>query len=463
MKKLDFSKYTYELELNAIVDGAHIGQKMLVDDEEYDYNRRFMNELGFKSDLVGWMNVCNIEESQFAKILQKAEEEKVKLRTIVDVTLHDDESIEWYILQDLPYIELNEKKIPGKDKYIDTVKGYKLRNHMYNTSGTCLISHKVKTLFEEISLKGYHVKWIVDSGRYASNPYYELYLEECIDGYFGGSVDQNIIKKSKKELLAFLEPFPNVASSIIEHYPKRIDVMMMSVPMIVNRSLLDGKDIIRVDNHYLVSRKVKECLVNCRLISASVFEPVLLCNDDEKFILFNDCSEYTKLHEALRKKNDFVEDTDVEQYRIQQYELYNNSVRPKYEITETMALRLLRMEKREYPQFFQKGVKKEETLKDAIGLLKSVYKISNGFYVGDEYQIYSVGERILAQKEFDCDYQKEQLTNAADNAKVIGKTADGEWLILLEDGKVVRYPMGEFTYVETWDSFWMFLEEAIES
>ena len=57
MKHLDFSKYKYELELHAIVDGAHVGRKNLVDDEEYAYNRNFMSELGFKSDSVGWMKM----------------------------------------------------------------------------------------------------------------------------------------------------------------------------------------------------------------------------------------------------------------------------------------------------------------------------------------------------------------------------------------------------------------------
>lgn len=53
MSKLDFSKYKYDIELHLIVDGAHIGGKKLMDEEEYVYNRNFMSELGFQSDSVG--------------------------------------------------------------------------------------------------------------------------------------------------------------------------------------------------------------------------------------------------------------------------------------------------------------------------------------------------------------------------------------------------------------------------
>ena len=54
------------------------------------------------------------------------------------------------------------------------------------------------------------------------------------------------------------------------------------------------------------------------------------------------------------------------------------------------------------------------------------------------------------------------MTEVADDVKVIGKTVDGDWLILLKDGKVARYLMGEITYEEIWDSFWMFLDDMIK-
>lgn len=101
-------------------------------------------------------------------------------------------------------------------------------------------------------------------------------------------------------------------------------------------------------------------------------------------------------------------------------------------------------------------------LETAIESLQSVYKISNGFYIGEECQIFSIEEQINAQVEFDSDYAKEQLTEVADDVKVIGKTVDGDWLILLKDGKVARYLMGEITYEEIWDSFWMFLDDMIK-
>ena len=462
MKHLDFSKYKYELELHAIVDGAHVGRKNLVDDEEYAYNRNFMSELGFKSDSVGWIKEDTITEDVFEKILTKAQDENVKIRTICDIKIKDEESIEWYILNNLPFVELEEKKVPRTKKYIDAVKGYKLREHIYNTFGPCLISQKVNAILEELEVKGCYTKWIVDSGRYASKPFYELYLDEAIDGYFGGFVDERIIKKSKKELITFLEPISKVVSNIIENYPKRTDMTMLSVPMIVNRSLLEGKDIIMVDNHYLVSRRVKEELLKQKVISVRAFEPVLLCNDEETFVVFNDNSELSKLHKAVRKKNELLEDADVEKYREKQYNLYINSSRLPYEISEKMALHLLREEKRACPRFFSKGVRKEDVLETAIESLQSVYKISNGFYIGEECQIFSIEEQINAQVEFDSDYAKEQLTEVADDVKVIGKTVDGDWLILLKDGKVARYLMGEITYEEIWYSFWMFLDDMIK-
>lgn len=208
---------------------------------------------------------------------------------------------------------------------------------------------------------------------------------------------------------------------MVENKSKKINIQMLCVPWIVNRSLLEGKDIIMIHNHYLVRREIKKELVSRKLISKNAFEPVLLCNDNEKFVVYNDGSEFPKFHKALRKKAEYIEDLEVEEYRKKQYKIFLNRKRPIYEITEKMALRSLREEKRECPSFFSKGVRKEDLLKNAIEELRDIYKISNGFYIGDEVQIFSVKEQSCAQKEFDNEYQNEKLTNLADHAKIIGR------------------------------------------
>lgn len=186
-----------------------------------------------------------------------------------------------------------------------------------------------------------------------------------------------------------------------------------------------------------------------------------MCNDDEKFVVYNDGSEFPKLHKAHLKKAEYTGDSEVEEYRKKQYEIFLNSKRPIYEITEKMALRSLREEKRACPSFFSKGVRKEDLLKNAIEELREVYKVSNGFYIGDEVQIFSVEEQNCAQKEFDNEYQNEKLTNLADYAKIIGKTVDGDWLLLLSDGKIARYLMGEASYEDVWSSLWEFIHDVI--
>lgn len=199
MANLIFSKYKYEVDLNAIVDGAHIDRRRLVDDEEYEYNRSFMKELGYKSDSVGWIREKNISKEAFDQIINKASEKKVNIRTMCEIKVCDDDSIEWYMLQDLPFIELGEKNVPGTDKAIDTIKGYKLRENMYNTFGCCIANQKVLSVLEELGVKGYQIKWVVDNGRYDSKPYYEIYVDDIVDGYFGGLVNEDIIRNSKDE------------------------------------------------------------------------------------------------------------------------------------------------------------------------------------------------------------------------------------------------------------------------
>lgn len=459
-KHLDFLKYNYDVNLMMIVKGAHKGNQELKDEEEYIYNRRFMKELGYKTDSVGWMDAWNLSKKAFEEMIAKASEEKVKLRIYVDVKVRDDDSIEWYRLRNLPFLDEggDEKKIPGTEICIGTIQGYKLNENMYHDFECYLVNRQVLSVFEKLNVKGYKKKWAIDTGRFWAEPYDWLYVEDSILEYFGSRVADELIKRKDKSVLEFLRPFfPEILEPMFAHAPMVTVPEWVIVPYIIKRSLLQNRDIVRIESGCLVKRTLKEALVQQKVLSEKCFEPVLLCADDEEFIVSCQIPE-TKEKEFWEELK-IEESAEVEAYRQKQYEIFISQERPKKMITEAMALTAFRKEKREYPEYFEKGTRKAALLERGLPELVPIYKISNGCRIGEDCRIFSIEEREAAQREFDEEYQKEQLTDCVDNARVIGSACNGEWLLLLPDGKVVQYTMGEYSFSRMWDSLWEFIEE----
>ncbi|MBQ1280930.1 MAG: hypothetical protein IIY16_01625, partial [Oscillospiraceae bacterium] len=87
------------------------------------------------------------------------------------------------------------------------------------------------------------------------------------------------------------------------------------------------------------------------------------------------------------------------------------------------------------------------------------YKLSNGFSFA-EYDIFCAEE--LSEKTAEL-LQMQELENfALDDLVAAFGYSDGEWLLLLTDGRVVRYAVGDPLWIAEWPTLAMFMQETAE-
>ena len=87
------------------------------------------------------------------------------------------------------------------------------------------------------------------------------------------------------------------------------------------------------------------------------------------------------------------------------------------------------------------------------------YKVANGGSISDEYEFLSVSESIEENNEFYIDRSEDCIIPKG--AVVFAKAVDGEYILLLPDGKVVRYQQDELQTAIEWPSLAaFFLEET---
>ena len=129
--------------------------------------------------------------------------------------------------------------------------------------------------------------------------------------------------------------------------------------------------------------------------------------------------------------------------------------------TENIALKELRLAKREAPEYFSKRAT-EKVLQSVLDeRLIPYYKVANGGAISDEYSLLSIDESIEETTEFHH-LQTEYNNLICSEAVVFAKAADGEYILLLPGGEVVRYQLHELQLTCTWPSLASFFLEEIE-
>ena len=149
-----------------------------------------------------------------------------------------------------------------------------------------------------------------------------------------------------------------------------------------------------------------------------------------------------------------------------EYERLKEKGRPEYIVKEKEALKLLRKKRAERPSDFNKRISKKlsEEMSDSVyNSLLPFYQISDGAFLSDEYTFLKFNESVKFTKEFFSELKKEELLNEKPDGVVIAVSADGDNILYLKDGSVIRFSHEAPEILCRWFSPAMFFVDAINN
>ncbi len=432
------------------------------DEELYACSRNFLKDIGLKGDCVGWCDVENPTPELLEKIFEKAKAEKMRVRGEYELTLTPDYESEWYEIEGMPLSWAaqpteRENYTDGDETfYLCSIRAYAMPHNITVTNKTlCDFScfrEDVKKAVEEKGFSGIEFLWIPDIGRFEGNQYYEAFPEELLPWCF-----ENIYDKLDYDIKASDFDCLSENSRIIA---KNCNALKLDLPLAVERSLLPDCDFAgiysRLTRHHrlLVRKRCRDFFIEEGFLKSEHFAPV---------IIMDNLSEQEAKPLLKMKSGRFTPVTQKVKDEIEaKYKKHCKKTKPKRITTEKIAVQKLRVAKKENGEYFGKRAS-EKVLQDVPDeRLVPYYKIANGGALSDEYTFHSVKEAQKETKDFCEELLLENTDIVPENAVVFGCAADGEHIILLPDGKVVRYQQGELDFALEWPGLEYFFEEVTE-
>lgn len=89
--------------------------------------------------------------------------------------------------------------------------------------------------------------------------------------------------------------------------------------------------------------------------------------------------------------------------------------------------------------------------------------VSDGCVLSDEYELLSYGDSLRITEEFFENLEKEELLVTKPNGIIISTCADGDYVLVTENEKVLRFSHEEPEIISEWKSVAEFIVEALNN
>ena len=138
--------------------------------------------------------------------------------------------------------------------------------------------------------------------------------------------------------------------------------------------------------------------------------------------------------------------------------------RPERKISEKDALKVMRKAKAERKEDFQKKLPKKqeaELLETEFAPLVPYYKVAEGGFLSDEYELLAQKESLVETTDFYLLLAKEELLENQPDGMVIARCANGDKVLLLKEGRVIRFSHEAPEVAEEWETLAQFVFDAV--
>lgn len=451
-------------------------------DEKYRQNIEFVHSLGLKCDCVGW-SYLDFDRPDVAEILDKIEkfcrEGNWLARGSYSCRYVDFES-DWY--------EIHAPSVEGvsKDEGIPyAIYAYKNRNKPillgWSNFVPALVSEKFRDVCIKNNIQDVDFCWAKDDGRYDSMQYAFMYPENILktlacdyglrysDEYFpysdgsGGTVYKHTgnykrhdsgselyerLQQLGEYLPRLAEVFYNFQFNLQDYYYKK------ELPE-TGFAFIQGYNDVNKKNAILVHKDTAEILIKEKMLDSKSLYPVMIYDGEIP-------AGYV---EAIFKDERFEYfDPKLAAVMEEEYHRIKSIKRPQRKATTNMALKALREAKREHKESFGKRTTKELSealLETAYAPLVPYFLVADGGILSDEYQFLDYSSAKTQSLDLIKNINQEELVDIPTGI-VFCKCADGDRVILTQNGNVLRVSHEVPDVLEEWPSLAQFFVDTLE-
>lgn len=439
-------------------------------EEKVRENIAFVHSLGLKCDSVGW---CDFDlgdpkaEAYLEKIAAFCRSKDLWARGWYTRTYAETQST-WYKLgtAKMPYDACGEfVELPVSDGYmaqtVGSVKAYMLEPHSPKDWHRP-IPARVKDALAEMEIPNLTFCWIKDVGRYESQQYFHLYAHAPLPRYYSDRGLKYEIRtdvateypKTWERILALGGMLPKVASVFYD--------LHISLPDCYNAADLPEGGLAEVYNpltftqHLVDTLLIREDMAQ-RLLEAKAISP----RDLAPVPIVENCPPGYWEETAIPRPEpsaDFIAAREKERIKLEA------KPRPRRAITEKQALSALRKAKKERKEDFQKAMPKAaaEALADTLyAPLAPYYAVANGGELSDEYEFLPYARSLEETTIFEGELAAEELLETPPKGSVIAICPDGDRILHLNEGSVIRFSHEAPEVIMTWPTLSQFMYDAI--
>ncbi len=431
------------------------GSSGLKDDECYADNIVFSHSLGLKCDCVGWTKL-DLSHPDAGEILDKIEayiREHGRTARCYYTRRYEDLESDWYeltpkqFLIDAVYEQDTVPATPSGPLYLPTIKAFMENTHTIKSWRNYHVPERFYKACIAHNIPGIQFSWTKDVGRFQAPQYFAAWPDKLLP-HIG--TDGRIKKRDPAAI--------EVAGGWLPRLAQVFGLQQIDYPCCYLRSELpeggfvyantERNDYKAGDYRILMHKTVLEILLAEKAIAPNSYRPALVVEEIPGEY------EWEATLPQRRPTDAYIAQS------FQDYEKLMAKPRPVRKITEKQALTQLRRAKRDRKEDFFKALPKAAVLPGGYEPLHPYLLITNGGYLSDEYRLLTAQELEFENAEFQADLAAEELADLPAGV-VIAKCPDGDTILLLEDGKVLRMSHEAPEAIATFPTLSQFISEAL--
>ena len=437
-------------ELSWILDQKNVNEK------DRKKNIDFVHSLGKKCDSVGWsdLDMSGPEAPEILDAIKAFCKKNGWISRGIYQRTYTDYSSDWYELKFRCYNDnswADTIKVTGnngEELSLAAIKAYyETDSAPKKWNGLC-VPERFRNAIIKNNIGGVDFCWVQDKGKYDAEQYFFIYPEKYIARV---ACNKGISKNNFLRIGALGGSLPKIVSVfdeltyitiqdcyLLEDMPEN-GIVYVYYPRSYSYG---GRDKI------LIHKSIAEILLKEKAISKKDISPACVVEKCPKgYILDKNCVKPKPVKEYIEKS-------------LIDYENIKKANRPKRKISGTDALKLLRKAKSQRKDEFGKKIKAETSAE--YELLLPYYQVADGGILSDEYEFLSYERSIKSREEFFEYLKKEELFKNKPDGKSFALGADGDYIILKKDGKVIRFSHEAPEITNSWQSVHEFMVSAIE-
>jgi len=433
------------------------GATIHTQDEKIRENITFVQSLGKKCDSIGWSTLKR-EDPQADEILEKIAafcRKKGWSARGSYIRAYADFDTDWYQL-DGAYFKDNTfgeyRTVPAQDGgaiKVCSIKAFRELTAAPKRWGMSLfVPEGFWGAYRAHGMTGLDFCWAKDTGKYTAQQYFEVFGTVRIPRVATAwdLKNQNLRKLGPGGgwLPRLGEIFQTWTLLDLPYCYKKEDMPAGGIAYAYIPRTFSCSGLYQI----LVHKDTAQQLLQAKAIPAGALKPVPVLEDIPSGYTMHATSDLPRPVSAYMEQS------------LLDCEALQKKTRPLWQITEKDAIKIMRKAKTDRKEDF--GKKLSNANAEALAATKQepmlpYYLLANGGYLSDEYKLLSADESIAETQKF---YQSPERETLPDGI-VIGTCANGDWVLLLQDGAVIRFSHEAPETAEQWMSIPQFIAEAI--